>query len=281
MTDSPAEVYENTPITLTAHLENSGDSPTYKWFKNNFETGSNNSILTFNPVLGDRYYVEATSSKAATAVSGSTTFTSSLYAVIINPLPISLVISASSNPYQPESTVTMSIDNAVNPGDNPSYSWYVDSVLVGTGLSYEFKPSGNTVQVYCEMSSSFTLTTPVNPAISNNITLLKYVTPVYPEWVQPTGTHNAYQKDAKVIFNTKTYESLIANNVWAPNVYGWKDITPTPPTPPTNYWAAGVAYKVNDIVVYQVNGFTYKCLQAHTSQAGWTPVAVPALWQKQ
>jgi hypothetical protein len=38
---------------------------------------------------------------------------------------------------------------------------------------------------------------------------------------------------------------------------------------------------VNDIVIYVPNGFTYKCLQAHTSQADWTPPAVPALWKKQ
>lgn len=44
-------------------------------------------------------------------------------------------------------------------------------------------------------------------------------------------------------------------------------------------WAVGVAYKVNDIVTYL--GLTYKCLQAHTSQAGWFPSAVPALWQLQ
>lgn len=46
-----------------------------------------------------------------------------------------------------------------------------------------------------------------------------------------------------------------------------------------NEWQIGVAYKVNDIVTYQ--GSTYKCLQAHTSQTGWTPIAVPALWQLQ
>jgi hypothetical protein len=46
-------------------------------------------------------------------------------------------------------------------------------------------------------------------------------------------------------------------------------------------WAYPVAYKVGDIVIYTPNGFTYKCLQAHTSQAGWNPPAVPALWQKQ
>lgn len=49
--------------------------------------------------------------------------------------------------------------------------------------------------------------------------------------------------------------------------------------PPTGAWAVGVAYKVNDLVTY--NGFTYKCLQAHTSISTWYPSAVPALWQRQ
>lgn len=43
-------------------------------------------------------------------------------------------------------------------------------------------------------------------------------------------------------------------------------------------WAYPVAYKVGDIVKYL--GIRYQCLQAHTSQAGWTPAAVPALWRK-
>ncbi|WP_368861118.1 carbohydrate-binding protein, partial [Streptomyces griseus] len=25
---------------------------------------------------------------------------------------------------------------------------------------------------------------------------------------------------------------------------------------------------------------TYRCLQAHTAQPGWTPADVPALWQR-
>ena len=28
------------------------------------------------------------------------------------------------------------------------------------------------------------------------------------------------------------------------------------------------------------DGILYKCLQAHTSQAGWTPTAAPSLWAK-
>src|SRR5207247_5855058 len=43
-------------------------------------------------------------------------------------------------------------------------------------------------------------------------------------------------------------------------------------------WAPNTAYAVNDTVTY--GGSTYKCLQAHTSQVGWEPPNVPALWQK-
>ena len=51
-----------------------------------------------------------------------------------------------------------------------------------------------------------------------------------------------------------------------------------PPQPTTPAWAEGVAYKVGDKVTY--GGSTYTCLQAHSSQAGWTPAAVPSLWTK-
>ena len=43
-------------------------------------------------------------------------------------------------------------------------------------------------------------------------------------------------------------------------------------------WAPGVAYAVNDTVTY--GGCTYKVLQAHTSQTGWEPPNVPALFQQ-
>ena len=43
-------------------------------------------------------------------------------------------------------------------------------------------------------------------------------------------------------------------------------------------WAANVAYKIGDARTH--GGFTYDCLQAHTSQVGWEPANVPALWKK-
>lgn len=42
------------------------------------------------------------------------------------------------------------------------------------------------------------------------------------------------------------------------------------------YWGEGVAYSVGDR--RQFDGLLYRCVQSHTSQADWTPPAVPALW---
>ena len=69
----------------------------------------------------------------------------------------------------------------------------------------------------------------------------------------------------------------------SPSAWGHLFKTETAPTTPpeqpaTPAWAEGVAYKVGDIVTF--NGATYTCLQAHGSQAGWTPAAVPSLWNK-
>ena len=47
-----------------------------------------------------------------------------------------------------------------------------------------------------------------------------------PEFVQPTGSNDAYKKGDKVSFENKVYESTIDNNVWSPAAYpaGWKEI---------------------------------------------------------
>ena len=47
----------------------------------------------------------------------------------------------------------------------------------------------------------------------------------WPEFVQPTGAHDAYKKGDKVTFNGKHYISLIDANVYSPAAYpaGWKE----------------------------------------------------------
>lgn len=43
-------------------------------------------------------------------------------------------------------------------------------------------------------------------------------------------------------------------------------------------WKAGIAYTVG--YKTQHNGKLWRCLQAHTSQSGWEPENVPALWEE-
>lgn len=46
-----------------------------------------------------------------------------------------------------------------------------------------------------------------------------------PVWKQPTGSTDAYMKGDKVHFPTESdpvYISIVDNNVWSPDVYGWE-----------------------------------------------------------
>jgi len=47
----------------------------------------------------------------------------------------------------------------------------------------------------------------------------------YPEWVQPTGAHDAYALGAIVAHNGQLWISTVDANVWEPGVYGWNTYT--------------------------------------------------------
>ena len=52
-------------------------------------------------------------------------------------------------------------------------------------------------------------------------------TETIPDFVQPTGAHDAYKKGDTVKFEGKIYESLIDANTYSPSAYpaGWKEVT--------------------------------------------------------
>lgn len=53
--------------------------------------------------------------------------------------------------------------------------------------------------------------------------LWKVTTPegTIPDWVQPTGAHDAYSKGDRVRHAGSVWESTVDANVWEPSVYGW------------------------------------------------------------
>ena len=48
----------------------------------------------------------------------------------------------------------------------------------------------------------------------------------YPEWVQPTGAHDAYNSGDRGPYTGRVYASTMNGNVWAPDAYpaGWKEV---------------------------------------------------------
>lgn len=51
--------------------------------------------------------------------------------------------------------------------------------------------------------------------------------PKYPDFIQPTGAHDAYHIGDRVIYNGKLYECILDSNAYSPDDYpqGWKEIT--------------------------------------------------------
>lgn len=48
-----------------------------------------------------------------------------------------------------------------------------------------------------------------------------------PEWKQPTGAHDAYNKGDQVRYQGKVYESTMDANTWAPDAFpaGWAEVS--------------------------------------------------------
>lgn len=60
----------------------------------------------------------------------------------------------------------------------------------------------------------------VTPALWTVVSLEEW-----PEWVQPTGAHDAYAKGDKVTHSSKKWTSDVDANTWEPGVYGWTEVT--------------------------------------------------------
>ena len=62
VTASTNPVHEGVAVTFVAYPENGGDRPIYQWKVNGSNVGTNNRVLTYVPLNGDRVVCEMTSS---------------------------------------------------------------------------------------------------------------------------------------------------------------------------------------------------------------------------
>lgn len=51
----------------------------------------------------------------------------------------------------------------------------------------------------------------------------------YPEYVEPIGSHDAYQVGDRITYNGKKYTCILAGCVWSPDVYpqAWQEVVET------------------------------------------------------
>ena len=92
-------------------------------------------------------------------------------------------------------------------------AWELKAYVVGDRVRYN-----STLYKCVQAHTSQTGWTPdATPALWVAVSLDEY-----PEWVQPTGAHDAYNTGDKVSYNGKHYISTIDANTYAPDVYGWE-----------------------------------------------------------
>ena len=164
---------------------------------------------------------------------------------------------------------------------------------VGTRILY----SDVLYKVLIEHTSQETWTPNVAPSLFAKV-LNETPDGSIPEWEQPDST-NGYMKGDKVMFEGKTYESLIDNNVWSPlgNPTSWlcldEEIVEPEPEEPEEpeqpvepeepeveqipEWVqphAGNPYKTGDKVMFE--GKVYVSL---INGNVWSPTAYPQGWQ--
>ena len=95
--------------------------------------------------------------------------------------------------------------------------WVVGhAYIVGERLQY----NGVLYRVVQAHTSQADWTPDITPALFVVVSLDEW-----PEFVQPTGAHDAYNKGDKVTFEGKHYISLIDGNVYSPSAYpaGWQE----------------------------------------------------------
>lgn len=134
--------------------------------------------------------------------------------------------------YDPQdvAAIRQAMDNTDNP-PIPRMDFVREEVAEGANAPAWVQPTG-AHDAYAEDAAvthagkAWRNLTPANvwePGVSGWRLLWGQAGNEWPEWVQPTGAHDAYNIGDKVTFQSKRYVSTINANVWSPTAYpqGW------------------------------------------------------------
>ena len=96
-------------------------------------------------------------------------------------------------------------------------------------LEEEARKNANPTNSYADLQTQIDKLADRITALENKLANTGSSTPTepteeYPEYVQPTGAHDAYKVGDKITYNGKKYECIYDGCVWTPDAYpaGWR-----------------------------------------------------------
>jgi hypothetical protein len=209
---SSTSICSGSAVTFTATPINGGSAPSYQWKLDGVNVGTNSATYT-NSTLVNGNVVSCVMTSNASCVSGSPA-TSNSITMTVNPnLPVSVSITASSNPVCSGNAVTFTA-TPVNGGSAPSFQWKLNGSNVGSNSSsYTLTAPVNNDVITCVLTSNAGCISG-NPATSNAVTLT--VNPNLPVGVSIAASSNPVCSGTSV-----TFTATPVNGGTTPS-YQWK-----------------------------------------------------------
>jgi gliding motility-associated-like protein len=159
-------VCAGTSVAYTAAPNNGGATPRYQWKVNGANSGSDSPSFSYTPSNNDKVTCLLTSN--ASCATGSLANSNEIIMTVNTNLPASVSIAA-----VPSGAIcsgaSVSFTASPTNGGTPTYQWFKNTGLVGSGSNYSYIPT-NGDQLYAVMTSSLSCVTG-SPATSNPLTI--------------------------------------------------------------------------------------------------------------
>ncbi len=170
-------VCQGMQVAFTAMPVNGG-TPAYSWYKNNLIIpGESGSAYLYIPIDGDMIKCIMTSSLGS-CVTGNPAQSNTIAIIVTNALQAGIGITADPETICPGQEIIFTAQ-AVNPGNNPDFEWFIDGISVQQGdpavySTITYKPGQS---VICRMTSSLSCVAE-NPVSSLPVSVVVVPAPV-------------------------------------------------------------------------------------------------------
>ena len=217
---STTSICGSVPVTFTANPQNGGPAPAYQWKVNGINSGTNNPVFNYTPANGDQVTCELTSD--ILCPSGNPAGSIPVIMTVNPILPVSVTVSHSPDPVCSGNPSTFTA-TPINGGIDPSFSWNLNGVLVGTDSPvYTYSP-GSGDMITCGLLSSIPCPL-TNPVISLPVQIIVWPAPqvLFTPCFDTVTAFNArpfHLKGGLPLGGTYTGPG-IANNIFNPSVAG-------------------------------------------------------------